>query len=314
MIDARKNIHAELKPFVDPAPATVYSRDNISDARAMHAEARKHLAVPATNVTVESKVISKNGRDIKLHLYRPNDASNDGPALVWFHGGGYILGSSEDTQALLIADACGCTVISVDYRIAPEHPFPAGTNDGYDALQWVYENTQDLAIDAKRIAIGGASAGAGMAAGVALMNRDKDQLPLIFQFLLYPMIDNLHNTDSGKIENHPIWCRESSLNAWEMYLDGTPGEKASPYAAAYRANDLSDLPKTYIAVGTQDLFRDEDISFAQRLMAADVPTKLEVFPGVFHGAEAYFRDAKISKEMTTCYYKALRNGLMQDTK
>jgi len=162
-MDARKNIHAELKPFVDPAPATVYSRDNISEARTMHAEARKSLAVPTTNVTVESKVISKNGRDIGLHLYRPNGG---------FHGGGYILGSSEDTQALLIAESCDCTVISVDYRIAPEHPFPAGTEDGYNALQWVYENTSELAIDAKRIAIGGASAGAGMAAGVALMNRD----------------------------------------------------------------------------------------------------------------------------------------------
>lgn len=174
-----------------------------------------------------------------------------------------------------------------------------------------YKNTDQLDINPDRIAIGGSSAGAGMAAGISLMNRDRKGFPLVFQYLLYPMLDSLHDTPSGRLENHPIWTRQTSLNAWEMYLDGVPGESASPYASASRAKDLSGLPATYIVVGAQDLFRDEDIDYAQRLMAADVATKLEVFPGVFHGAEAFFPDAKISKLMRESYYKALKIGLME---
>jgi len=310
-VDVRNKIHPELKPFAEAMPATTITRDNISETRATLKEARASMELPVTQVSVSQKEISKNGHQIKLHVYTPDHAPSNNPGLLWFHGGGYIVGSSDDFQALLIAENCGCTVVSVDYAIAPERPFPAGSEEGYAALEWVFENAADLGISAEDVAIGGSSAGAGMAAGVSLMNRDRQNLPLVFQFLLYPMLDNLHDTDSGKLENHPVWSRETSLNAWEMYLDGTPGEEASPYAAAARATDLSGLPDTYITVGTQDLFRDEDINYAQRLMAADVSTKLEVFPGVFHGAEAYFPDAAVSKRMSESYYQALRLGLME---
>jgi len=310
-VDARKNIDPELKPFVEAIPTQVVSRENLAQVREVSKANRAGVELPETSVSVSERVISNNGREIKLHVYTPEGALPENPALLWFHGGGYVLGTSDDFQALMIAEACRCTVISVDYSIAPEHPFPAGADDGYAALEWLFQNTEELRINAQRIAIGGSSAGAGMAAGVSLMNRDRNDLPLVFQFLLYPMLDNLHDTDSGKIENHVLWCRESSLNAWEMYLDGVPGLDASAYAAASRATDLSGLPSTYVAVGTQDLFRDEDIDFAQRLMAADVPTKLEVFPGIFHGAEAYFSEARISERMRECYYNALKVGLQE---
>jgi len=292
-VDGINNIDSELKPIVEAMPTQVFTRENLAQMRETSTANRAAMELPETTVSVSQRVISNNGHEVNIHVYTPEGDRAENPGLLWFHGGGYIVGSSDDFQALLIAETCRCTVASVDYSIAPEHPFPAGTDDGYFALEWLFENAADLNISSRRIAIGGAS------------------VPLVFQFLLYPMLDNLHDTDSGKIENHAIWCRESSLNAWEMYLDGVPGIDASPYAAASRATDLSGLPSTYIAVGTQDLFRDEDIYFAQRLMAADVPTKLEVFPGIFHGADAYFRNTKAGKNMTNSYYSALKLGLME---
>ena len=169
-------------------------------------------------------------------------------------------------------------------------------------------NAEKLGIDVDNIVIGGASAGSGMAAGVALMNRDKDNFPLRLQLLLYPMIDNLHATASGQFENHPVWKQQTSFNAWEMYLDGSPGEAASPYAAASRAKDLSGLPPAYICVGSEDLFRDEAIAYAQRLMAADVPTELSVFPGVYHAAESFVPEAKVSQRLTQSFLKALEDS------
>jgi len=310
-MDARKLIDPELIPMAEMIPYNEITRDNLAESRAVNAENRAGMEMPPTSVSVNRRVIPTKDGETALHIYQPENAPEGNPALLWFHGGGYIVGNSEDFQALMIADICRCTVISVEYRLAPEHPFPAGPEDGYAALEWVYQNTDELEINPDRIAIGGSSAGAGMAAGVALMNRDRKGLPLVFQYLLYPMLDNLHNTASGNDENHAIWNRVTSLNAWEMYLNGTPGKEASPYASASRAEDLSGLPPTYIVVGSQDLFRDEDIEYAQRLMMADVATQLEVFPGVFHGAEAFFPDTKISKRMRESYYQALKVGLME---
>ncbi len=145
-----------------------------------------------------------------------------------------------------------------------------------------------------------------MAASLALRNRDENGPEIAFQLLLYPVLDNLHNTPSGSIEDYPVWSRQTSLNAWEMYLNGTPGIDASPYAAAARANDVSGLPKTFITTGTVDLFRDEVIEYAQRLMAAGVPTQLEVFPGMYHSGEVFVPTAPISRKMMHSYVNALK--------
>jgi len=235
------------------------------------------------------------------------------PAVMYFHGGGWVLGNIDTHDALCrrLAQAAGCTIVSVDYALAPEHPFPSGVEDSYGAMIWVLDNAEQLGLDSNRIAIGGASAGAGIAAGVTLMTRDRGGPLPMFQFLLYPMLDNLHATSSGKIKNHPVWNRQTSLGAWEMYLNGTPGTGASPYAAASRAKDLSGLAPTYITVGTQDLFRDESIEYAQRLMAAGVSTQLEVFPGVFHAAENFVPEAKISQRMRSSYLNALSRALSE---
>lgn len=295
-------IDPALRPILESFPALDLNRDNIVRMREVIASRPAQRA----SVDVEEAIVScpSDDGDIRLYVYHGSNEPNR-PALLWIHGGGYIMGSAEDDRARIIAAKLKCTVFSVEYRIAPEHPFPAGPNDCYAALRWIYANSASFGIDPNNIAIGGASAGSGMAAGVALMNRDNDNIPLRLQLLLYPMIDNLHATPSGQIDNHPIWKQSTSFNAWEMYLDGTPGENASPYAAASRATDLAGLPPAYICVGSEDLFRDEDLAYANRLIAADVPCELAVFPGVFHGGESFAPKAAVSQRMITSYMTAL---------
>jgi acetyl esterase/lipase len=259
-------------------------------------------------VLSDKKSIDTEDGTVDIYIYRKNEQPNQ-PAVLWIHGGGYILGDAKDERARIIADHCNCTVFSVDYRLAPEHPFPAGTNDCYSTLAWIMREAETLGIDKTRVAIGGASAGSGMAAGVALMNRDEANFPLKLQLLLYPMIDNLHATGSGKIENHPVWNRSTSFNAWEMYLDGVPGAEASPYAAAARATDLTGLPPAYMCVGSEDLFRDENIDYAQRLSAAGVPCEFSTFPGVYHSADTFVPKAKVSRRLNQAFLNALEHAL-----
>ncbi|MGE4610372.1 MAG: alpha/beta hydrolase [Paracoccaceae bacterium] len=255
----------------------------------------------ARKTTIETE----NGL-LDLYIYRSVNSKPDQPCLLWLHGGGFIMGCGEDNWfGPLFAECCECTVVSVAYRLAPEHPFPAGINDSFAALNWVYNNHNTLSIDQNRIAVGGASAGAGLAAGLTLMNRDQNGPNLIFQLLLYPMLDNLHATISGQITDHPVWNRASSLNAWEMYMNGTPENHASQYAASARAGDLSELPPAYVPVGSVDLFVDECTDYVERLNSAGVPAQLKVYPGVYHGAEISGADTLIAKNMSEEYIDAL---------
>ena len=299
-------IDPELLPALEALPALDLNRDNIARIRDLIASRPR----PSSSVKVLSdrKTIDTADGTVDVYIYRKNEQRAQ-PAVLWIHGGGYIMGNAEDERAKIIADHCNCTVFSVDYRLAPEHPFPAGPNDCYAALGWIMNDAKALGIDKDRVAIGGASAGSGMAAGVALMNRDKDNFPLQLQLLLYPMIDNLHATRSGKLENHPIWKQSTSFNAWEMYLDGIPGKQASPYAAATRATDLTGLPPAYICVGSEDLFRDENIDYAQRLMAAGVPCEFSIFPGLYHGADSFIPTARVSRRLNRAFLHALEHAL-----
>jgi len=305
--------YARLDPELAAALAALppnfgrIDRGNLDKVRQVMAGQRA-LAPTATNVVTERLLVPGPDGEVPVILYRRSSAAPQA-VLLWIHGGGYILGTAEDDRARVIAESMDCVVMSVDYRLAPEHPFPAGPEDCHAVLTWMLANAEALNLDHGRIAIGGASAGGGMAAGVALMNRDRGGPQLLMQLLLYPMIDNLHATPSGRYANHPVWNQQTSFNAWEMYLAGTPGLDASPYAAVSRANDLSGLPPTYICVGSEDLFRDEDIDYARRLLDADVPCELAVFPGLYHGGDIFVPDARISQRLTASVLSALAFGL-----
>ena len=310
-MNIEKLLDSELRPILDLPSLGPITRDNLQEVRDSVEEMLAAVETPPTTAVVTVQKIPTRDEDLSLHVFQPEDVPKNNPALLWIHGGGYIMGDANDLVAPLLAEQVGCTVISVDYRIAPEHPFPAGPEDCYTALLWVHENAADLGIDPDRLAIGGQSAGGGMAAGVTLMNRDRRGPKLAFQYLLYPMLDNLHDTPSGQIDDHVVWDRQISLNAWEMYLNGTPLRDASPYASASRATDLAGLPPTFLTVGAQDLFRDECIDYAQRMLLAHVPVQLEVFPGMPHAGEIMIPQAAVSQRMQKSYLQALQDGLMR---
>lgn len=268
-------------------------------------------SLPPTDVQISDSAIPGPAGDIAIAIYQP-PAPAPRPGLLWLHGGGYIVGSQrDDARCVEIAETVGCAIVSVDYRLAPESTYKGSIADSFAALNWMVDNAADLGIDADRVAVGGGSAGGGLSAGLALYNRDHGGPPLAMQLLIYPMIDDTHDTPSGHEVTHPtIWNRDVSFKAWKMYLGDEFGtDDVSPYAAATRAKDLSGLPPALVTVGTRDLFRDENINYAQRLMAAGVPTGLEVYPGMFHGAEMVVPDASQSLRMRRGYLSALQHAL-----
>lgn len=234
------------------------------------------------------------------------------PCMIWLHGGGHIMGPGRDMwNGPLFAEGADCVVVSVDYRLAPEHPYPAALLDSFATLQWIHANASALNIDPSRIAIGGASAGGGLAAGLCLHNRDHGNLPVCFQLLLYPMLDNLHDTVSGQQVDHPIWCRADSFAAWEMYLNGRPLAAAPACAAPMRANDLSGLPPAFIPVGDVDLFWDENREYAARLRDAGVPATCKSYPGMIHAGEVSGAQTELGRQMLADYIGALHSAFHQ---
>jgi acetyl esterase/lipase len=222
---------------------------------------------------------------VPIRIYMPKDRSEAGPGFVNFHGGGFILGDleSEHARCLAMTAQGGAVSVGVDYRLAPEHPFPAGAEDCYAALQWVAANAAELKIDPAKIAIGGGSAGGNLAAAVALMARDRGGPAVAFQLLIYPVIDDRCETPS--MQNGAglyIWDKQNSIDMWNQYI-GRDRSNVSPYAAPARATDLSGLPPAYVMTAEHDPLRDEGILYALRLMQAGVQVELHSYPGTVHG-------------------------------
>ena len=204
-----------------------------------------------------------------------------------------------------------CVVVSVDYRLAPEHPFPAPIEDCYTALKWMFDKRGDLGVADSRIVIGGISAGGGLAAALALLVRDRAEVQMSFQLLLCPMIDNRNvEPASDHLPDAVLWTRHNNKFGWDCYLDGNPGSgEVSPYAAAARADDLSGLPPAYIYVGDADLFADENIDYARRLIKAGVAVELHVFPGGFHGFEVFAVGNQMARQCLAATDRALKRAL-----
>ena len=251
--------------------------------------------------------------EVMVRIYRPEGTDEVLPALLWIHGGGYVLGNVEgdDLKVKAMVKRLDCVIASVEYRLAPENPFPAPLEDCYAALLWLSSESADLGIDASRIAIGGASAGGGLAASLGLLTRDRGEIDICYQLLIYPMIDDTNVMPAGPgAPDAPLWNRENNLVGWRSYLGQEPGsDGVSPYAAAFRAKDLSALPPTYIGVGTPDLFRDENINYAKRLIEAGVPTELHVYVDGFHAFDVFAPEADASQRFTAEYVRLLRSAL-----
>ena len=218
---------------------------------------------------------------ITVRVHRPKGASGTRGCLYWMHGGGLVLGSyaMEDARFDRWCQLYDIVGVAVEYRLAPETPYPGPIEDCYRGLAWVHANADRLGIDRGAIGIGGASAGGGLAAALALMARDRGEYALAYQLLIYPMIDDRQSTPSSNWEV-PIWPPAANTYGWTSYLGNRKGAAdVSPYAAAARATDLGGLPPALISVGGVDGFVDENIDYALRLNQADVPTELHVYPG-----------------------------------
>ncbi len=280
-------------------PADLLDLTDIPATRERFAALLESMPVPDVpdNVTVTEAFadgLVDSDPKVRLKLYRPDGLAAAVPTLYWIHGGGMVLSNadSDDFSCAVRALANNCLVVSVDYRLAPETPAPGLVNDCYAGLLWVAAKADELGVDAKRIMIGGASAGGGLAAGTALMARDRGGPNLTAQLLVFPMLDHRNETPSSHaIQDARVWNRSANQLAWEAYLGG--GEPTA-YSSPSIADDLTGLPPAYINVGTLDMFLDEDIAYASALSRAGVPCELHVYPGAFHGSSTFVRDHPLS--------------------
>lgn len=235
-----------------------------------------------------------------------------GGALLWMHGGGGVLGEPEydDGWCGAVAAELGTLVVSVDYRLAPEHPFPAALDDCFTVLRWLHGHAEALGVDPARVAVGGASAGGGLAAALAQRATDAG-VPVAFQLLRYPMLDDrtaLRRDLAGR--GRLGWTPRSNRFAWRCYLGRRPGAATlPPYAAAARRVDLTGLPPAWVGVGDLDLFHDEDVTYARRLQASGVPCELLVVPRMYHGADGVRPGAATMRRFHDSAVEALRGAL-----
>ncbi|MGI5321420.1 alpha/beta hydrolase [Actinomadura nitritigenes] len=251
--------------------------------------------------------------EVPVRIFTPAGAGGRLPGLLYIHGGGFVLGSVDafHDDALCIAAEVGAVVLSVEYRLAPEHPFPAGLEDCYAALTWTAANAADLGIDPGRLAVGGESAGGGLSAATALLARDRGGPALCFQLLGIPELDDRLDTPSMRaFADTPIWNRPNAELSWDYYLGegvrGTAG--VSPYAAPARAEDLTGLPPAYVTTCEFDPLRDEGLAYALRLVQAGVGTEVHHYPGTFHGS-GLIPDAAVSRRMAADRLGVLRRAL-----
>ncbi|MCX6194185.1 MAG: alpha/beta hydrolase [Cytophagales bacterium] len=250
-----------------------------------------------------------NAPDILIRVFTPKSAKDLNPGIYSIHGGGMNTGSIEMDQpnSILFALKFNAVVVSVEYRLAPENPYPAPVEDCYAGIVWTAKNAKMLKIDPEHIAVYGGSAGGGLALATSLMARDKNFPKICFQMALYPMIDDRNITvSSQEVTNVGIWDRKTNMEAWKWYLGG---KKADGYAAPAKAMDLKGLPPTFMDVGEADLFRDEDIEFASRLIKSGVTTEFHVYPGAFHASELFVPTANLSKRIWEARYSALSRAL-----
>ncbi len=242
-------------------------------------------ALPVEAVTrVESRTLPGPAGEIPVRIYAPNEQRRL-PALVYFHGGGFVIGSldTHDGTCRSLANAIGCAVVSVDYRLAPEHKFPAGPEDCYAATRWVAEKGGEIGVDGSRVAVAGDSAGGNLAAVVALMARDRRGPALRHQLLIYPVANHDFGTPSYE-ENKQgyLLSREMMRWFWNHYL-ARPEDGENPYASPLRAASFAGLPPAHVITAEYDPLRDEGEALAARLQQAGVPTTHVRYDGMFHG-------------------------------
>lgn len=283
-----------------PAPAVHDVTSRREGITARYAEMFAKLPEPSGIEQTIHQIKSYDGATISVYRFSKKGSQvSPGPAVLHCHGGGTIQGYVElfRKPLALQVQQTGVQVFSVDYRLTPENPHPTPSEDCYAGLCWLYENADQFAVDRKRIATMGESAGGMLAAGITLLARDRGlSPPLAKQILIYPMLDDRNKKPIPALEPLALWRNDDSITAWTALLgDKFDAEDASPYAAPARMKNLEGLPPTYIDVGELDVFRDEDIAYAARIAATNISLEFHVYPGLPHAFEVYAPDIEATK-------------------
>ncbi|MGW0810029.1 alpha/beta hydrolase fold domain-containing protein [Nonomuraea sp. NPDC002799] len=314
------NLDPGLRAVIEQSPLVAFDLANMTPAELADVRAQAHAFLsatppPETDVLIEDRQVPgpDGAPDLRVRVYRPaGEASQARPGLYWIHGGGMILGLPEFDDPMMIdyVERLGVVAVSVDYRLAPEHPDPAPVEDCYAGLVWTAKSAAELGIDLARLAVGGASAGGGLAAGTVLLARDRGGPDVLFQLLVCPMLDDRNTTPSSQeFTDAVVWDRAANLFGWTCLLGDRRGTgDVSPYAAPARAADLAGLPAAFIDVGELEVFRDEDMDYALRLARAGVSTEFHLYPGAFHGFDGMVPGAELSKRAKAARLAALKRA------
>jgi acetyl esterase/lipase len=306
-------IHPELQRVARRGRAVNVRLNRFSLALIRFATRWMRAAKRFEGVTAEDRYAASHDgwRRVRLRVYRPDAAAASTPVLLWLHGGGYVIGKPEidDAVCAQYAREVGIAVVSVDYPLAPDHAFPTALEDCYAALLWA---ANESTFDAERIAIGGASAGGGLAAALVQLAVDRGAVRPRLQLLVYPMLDDRTalRTDLDDT-NNVTWSQHNNRFGWESYLGRACGADDVPaYAVPARRADLSALPPAWIGVGTLDLFHPEDTAYADRLRACGVECELEIVPGAFHGFDVFDAELPVVRSFRAAQIAALRAHLV----
>jgi acetyl esterase/lipase len=281
----REALDPEIWEAVRDIPDFVFSVETVPMMRA------NAVFAPVESQDIERTELRTGPEGVvEMTLLRPRDAVGDLPVLYWMHGGGTVIGNRfmDNDRLNEWCRSLSCVCVSVEYRLAPEAPYPAAIDDCDEGLRYIFDHAAELRLDTRRTGLAGRSAGGGLAAALALRWRDRGVGCIAFQYLEYPMLDDRMNTPSSKLDGLPLWSRESNAFGWRAYLGDRCGtDHVPPDAAPGRASELGGLPTTFITVGTADCLRDEAIDFAARLCQAGVLTELHVYAGAVHGFDMF---------------------------
>lgn len=314
--NTKEHIDAELLPAFERLQPMDFEKTGVDEYKRIFNNLKGSDSLPKDD---EVKVYDVNidnpdsDKDLRLRIYQPKKVQNNLAGILWIHGGGYLFGVPEqdEGQSIRFAKEVGAVVVAVDYRLAPEHKYPAALKDCYTALGWLWENADDLGINKNKIAVAGASAGGGLCAATTLLARDKGEYKIAFQMPLYPMIDDRFATPASQEDiDLRVWNNVANKYAWNAYIGELVGtDKVSAYMAPARAKNLQGLPPTYSCVGNLDPFRDDTIDYIARLSQAGVPTELHIYPGAYHAFEVIVPETQYAQNTVNEYIAVLNKAL-----
>ncbi len=286
-------VDPEIEPLLELVPISTLTPEVLTELRTARLAVFADLNAALTDDVARTDHVVGDDPNVFVRVHRAQTQDGPLPCVYSIHGGGYVMGSvdMDDARFARWCPELGCVGVSVEYRLAPETPYPGPLDDCYAGLRWTYEHADELGIDRDRIGIAGVSAGGGLAAALALLARDRGEVPLAFQLLECPMLDDRQTTSSSRLDSLPVWSRESNTFGWRAYLGDRYGGDVPAYAAPARADDLSGLPPALVIAGGADGFRDEDVLYALRLNQAGVPAELHVLPGAPHGVQMFLGSA-----------------------